>query len=93
MSSVDLTEKEQAHVRAALHFLHLRAGRWEPLGKALRFNPSSVRNVANGHRAPSGTIVLRIAKFAGIGVDDVLAGRFPAPGTCPNCGHVTLSRP
>jgi hypothetical protein len=21
-------------------------------------------------------------------VDDVLTGRFPAPGTCPHCGHM-----
>ncbi len=27
------------------------------------------------------------AKFAKVGVDDVLTGKFPAPGTCPHCGH------
>jgi hypothetical protein len=32
-------------------------------------------------------IAFRIAKFAKVGVDDVLAGRFPEAGTCPRCGH------
>jgi hypothetical protein len=91
--SADFTEKERAHIRAALHFLHLRAGRWEPLGRALRFNPSSLRNVANGHKAASATVVLRIAKFAGVGLDDVISGRFPAAGTCPHCGHRAASPP
>jgi hypothetical protein len=32
--------------------------------------------------------VMRIARFAKIGVDDLHAGNFPAAGTCPHCGHV-----
>jgi hypothetical protein len=84
----DLSTEEQTNVRTSLKFLHLRAGRWEPLGRALRFNPASLRNVANGYKPASATIVLRIAKFAGVGLDDVLAGRFPAPGTCPHSGRV-----
>jgi plasmid maintenance system antidote protein VapI len=86
--SADFTEKEQAHVRAALHFLHLRAGRWATLGRALRFHGYNLSNIANGHRAVSAKVVLRIAKFAGVGLDDVLSGRFPAPGTCPRCGRI-----
>ncbi len=84
---IDFSEKEQAHVRAALHFLHLRARTWAPLGKALGFDQVSLSNIANGHRAVTAKVVLRIARFAGVGLDDVLSGRFPAPGTCPHCGH------
>ena len=83
----DFTEKEQAHVRAALRFLHLRSGRWIALGRALRFNGYNLSNIANGHQAVSAKLVLRIAKFAGVGLDDVIAGRFPLPGTCSRCGH------
>ena len=31
-------------------------------------------------------IAFRVARLAKVGVDDVLAGRFPPPGTCPHCG-------
>lgn len=84
---IDLTDREQTHVRTALKFLRTRTGTWGVTAKALRFNPTSLVSVATGHRAPSPTLAVRIAKLAKVGVDDVLTGRFPAPGTCPHCGH------
>jgi len=83
----DFTAKEVAHVRAALRFLRARCGRWEILAKALRLGESSLANVAGGHKAVTPTVVFRIAKFAKVGVDDVLTGKFPAPRTCPHFGH------
>jgi len=85
----DFTAKEVAAVRGALHFLRLRCGAWAPLAKALGFQAETLPKVANGHRAVSATLVIRIAKFAKVGVDDLLAGSFPAAGTCPHCGHVS----
>ena len=82
----DFTAKEILHVRAALNFLHLRCRTWETLGRALRFNPTSLGNIANGHRAVTAKVVIRVAKFASVGVDDVLTAKFPAEGTCPHCG-------
>jgi hypothetical protein len=35
---------------------------------------------------PSPAVVFRLARLAGVGVDDVLAGRFPEPGVCAHCG-------
>jgi hypothetical protein len=32
-------------------------------------------------------MAVRVARLAGVGVDDVLSGRYPAAGTCPMCGH------
>jgi hypothetical protein len=84
---VDLTPKEQTNVRTALKFLRTRCGQWNSLARALRFSQGSLSNVANGHKAVSPTLVFRIAKFASVMVDDVLTGKFPAPGTCPHCGH------
>jgi hypothetical protein len=89
----DFTAKEVAHVRAALRFLHLRCSTWAVVGKALRFNQTTVANIAGGHKQVSAMIVIRVAKFAKVGVDDVLAGRFPAPGTCPHCGHHAEAAP
>ena len=86
MTTDDLTANEQAHVRAALRFLRLRCGGWGPLGKALRFKQTTLGNVANG-RTVSPTVAFRVARLAGTSVDDLLAGRFPPPGTCPHCGH------
>jgi len=74
-------------VRAALRFLRLRCGSWATLALALRLKDTTLVNIANGHKPVTATLAVRIAKFAKVGVDDVLTGRFPAPGTCPHCGH------
>jgi len=86
MSAPDLTPAEQTHVRTALRFLRNRCGGWKTLGKVLRCNGKTLANVANG-RTASPTVAFRVARIGGASVDDVLAGRFPAPGTCPHCGH------
>jgi hypothetical protein len=79
----DLTKEEQAHVQAALRFLRARCGGWKPLAKALRFTSRTLS-------APASTsVAFRVARLAGIGVDDLLAGRFPPPGMCPHCGHAS----
>jgi hypothetical protein len=82
----DMTPKEQANVRTALLFLRSRCGGWEPLGKVLGFRDVTLRAVARGGSV-SASLAFRIARFASVGVDDVLRGNFPAPGTCPYCGH------
>lgn len=33
-------------------------------------------------------IAFRVARFAEIGVDDLLTGKYPPAGACPHCGHV-----
>lgn len=85
----DLTAKEQDNVRAALKFLHARCGTWINVAKILRAHAVSVRQAASGRRAVSASIAVRVAKFAGVGVDDVLAGKFPPAGVCPHCGRAT----
>jgi hypothetical protein len=83
----DFTGKEEQCVRAALRFLRLRCGSWSALAPALHFDASTLAGVASGRKIVSGTMAIRIAKFAKVGVDDVLTGKFPAVGTCPHCGH------
>lgn len=82
----DLTSKEQANVRAALQFLRSRCGGWEPLAKVLKSKDSTLRRMAAGRTVTAG-LAVRIARLVSVGVDDVLAGRFPEPGTCAHCGH------
>ena len=78
----DLTQDEQKHVRTAIRFLRVRCGGWVPLTKVLRFTRSTLQK-----DAPTPAVAFRVARLAGVGVDDVLAGRFPSAGTCPHCGH------
>jgi hypothetical protein len=82
----DLTNQEEAHVRAALHFLRLRFGGWVSLAKVLAFKDTTLKQVANG-RSVSASVAVRVAKLVNVGIDDLLAGKFPPPGTCPHCGH------
>jgi len=86
---LDLTAKEQSNVRSALHFLRRRCGGWKVLAKAITFKATTLSAIACGDKGVSERLAVRIAKFACVGVDDVLCGRFPAPGTCPMCGQQT----
>jgi hypothetical protein len=82
----DLTKEEQGHVRAALRFLRTRNGGWAPLAKGTRFKAETLRAIAYG-RSPGANLAVRLARFAGVPVDDLLGGRYPPPGTCPHCGR------
>ncbi len=82
----DLTAEERDRVRAALRFLCIQCGGYAALAKAIRFENTTLRHVAS-RRAPSAGLALRLARFAGVPVDDLLAGRYPPPGMCPHCGH------
>jgi len=83
----DLNTKEQDCVRAALRFLRARCGgSWEPVAKALGFQPQTLKHVIQG-RAVSASLAVRTARFADVSIDALLQGQFPPPGTCPHCGH------
>ena len=86
MNAPDLTAAEQAHVRAALRFLRARCGGGEPLARALRFKARFLAKVGAG-RVASASMAVRVARLAQVGVDELLGGKYPPPGTCPHCGH------
>ena len=77
----DLTAEEQKNVRAALRFLRARCGGWRPVAKALRYSRATLQ------RASGPVLAFRIARIAGVSVDDVLSGKFPPAGVCPHCGQ------
>lgn len=83
----DLTPSEQAHVRAALRFLRARCGGWLPVSKLLRGDEVTIRRAAGGS-VVSASLAVRIARLAKVGIDDLLAGKYPPAGTCPHCGHM-----
>jgi hypothetical protein len=76
----DLSKQEQANVKTAIAYLRARCG-LVPLAKMLRFSRKTLW-------APAGPVLaFRVAKFAGVPVDDVLTGKYPPAGVCPHCGH------
>lgn len=86
MTAPDLTPTEQSNVRLALRFLKTRCGSYKTLSKALGFGKSTAAGLAGG-RVVGPLVAFRVARLAKVSVDDVLAGRYPAAGTCPVCGH------
>lgn len=86
----DLDQKEQEHVRSALRFLRRRLGTWATVADALRSAPKTIDNVVNGYNNVSASLAIRVARLAGVMVDDLLVGKFLPPGACPNCGHVAV---
>lgn len=82
----DLTVEEQRNVRAALRFLRTRLGGWDALVKATRLSRKTLENVSHGQLSSAG-LAIRLARVAQVPVDDVLAGRWPAPGMCAHCGR------
>ena len=83
----DLSAKEQRAVRTALRFLRLRVGAWAPLAKALRCEPDTIHKVAAGRRGVTPALALRVARLAGVPMEELLAGQWLSPRTCPHCGH------
>jgi hypothetical protein len=71
--------------RAAVPAAARRA--WGPLAKALRYEWDSIQKVATGRRAVTPALALRVARFAGIPMDELLAGQWLSPRVCPHCGH------
>ena len=79
----DLAPEEQARVRLALKALKARHG-WPTLAKGLRYQEKTLKHVAYG-RIVTASIAVRLARFVGSGVDDLLSGKYAPP--CPHCGQ------
>ena len=86
MNPSELSAQEQAHVRAVLRLMRVRCAGWAGVAKFSKLNPHSLRHVMAGAPVSAG-LAFRVARLVGTSIDDLLAGRYPAPGTCPFCGH------
>lgn len=82
---IDLTETEQANARKALRFLKARIGSWAALQAPLGYKKKTLTNVRDG-QGVSATLAFRVARLAGVTLEDVLVGKFPPSGVCPHCG-------
>ena len=88
LRATDLTDEESANVRAALRFLRTRLGTWASVARALGCKEKTLEQAVGDRQAITGGLTIRAARVAGVGVDDLLAGRYPPAGMCPTCGHV-----
>lgn len=86
-STVDLSLEEQEHVINALYFLRVRLEGWERVARLLKFEPKSIADMRAKRRTVSANLAFRLARVVGIGVDDLLAGKWPEAGSCPRCGY------
>jgi hypothetical protein len=84
-----LTDEEQENVRRALHYLHARIGAWIGTARAVRIKRATLRRVRAGQRVRL-YLARKVATIAGVSIEDLRAGQFPPPGTCPNCGRQNL---
>lgn len=85
---ITLTKAEEENVLAAIHFLKVRLGTWKMLALALRTKRVTIRKVRGGKRVKL-TLAKRVARLAGISVDDLKSGYLVPPETCPHCGYAT----
>lgn len=83
----DLTLTEQKHVRTALRHLRVQAGAWQMVADGVHAAYDTIEKVVNGRRGVSASLALRVARFCGVSLDDLLEGRY-LPGACPHCGHL-----
>jgi hypothetical protein len=86
---IDLTVEEQARVRVALRFLIARGGGVAGIAPVLGFKRRTIANVRDG-QGVSVTLAFRVARLAAVPMEDLLAGKFPPPGTCPRCGRAAI---
>ncbi len=67
-------------------FLRVKLGA-KSLAKLLHYDETTMIHVVNERRAVCASMAFRVARVVGIGIDDLLAGKWPEPGTCPRCGY------
>ena len=78
---------EQRNVLRAMAVLRLRCGSWAKLARVLGVHKKAVSRVRTGETKPHGGLAVRVARAAGVPVDEILNGKFVRRGTCPWCGR------
>jgi DNA-binding XRE family transcriptional regulator len=63
-----------------------RTGSIQALAYKMGIDRTTLGHAMKGRPAPGIALALEVARVAGVTIDDVLAGRFPPPGSCPHCG-------
>ena len=80
-----LSPEQAANVRVALKVLKIRHGTLVKVAELMRVTFGSLTRTLSVE--PNAGLAMRVAQVAGVTVDDVLSGNFPAEGSCPYCGR------
>ena len=86
--SPELSLEEQAHAKVAVRFLRARLGSWATLAERTGLSIAILRHTMGKRSRVSANVALRVARVAGVPLEDVLRGAWPG-NACPTCGHVT----
>jgi hypothetical protein len=85
--SDDLTPEETANVRRALRFLRTRVGVAAKLAVMLKVRQKLIDKACGARGRPSAAMAIRLARVAGVSVEEVLTRQWPVDGACPHCGR------
>jgi len=86
--SPELSPDEQARAKVAVRFLRERLKSWEALAEATGCSIAILRHTQGRRNRVTANVALRVARAAGVPLEDVLSGAWPAEGACPLCGRV-----
>ena len=83
----ELAPEESAAVKRALLFLRARHGCLAKLAGALGVGRDGLARAFTKRGKVGALLALRAARLAGVPVEAVLSGAWPAEGACPHCGR------
>lgn len=82
-----LTPAEQANVKTVIRFLRHQLGQ-VALAMALGMSRRALKHTTERRRRTSAALALRVARVAGVPLEDVLSGAWRPAGACPMCGRL-----
>ncbi len=91
--ALSLTAEEAQHFRAALRNAARAYGSWACLAAAIGVPAESLHQASGKGNRPSGLLIIRAAKAAGMSVEAMLTGTLNAAGRCQACGSRVGDRP
>lgn len=84
----DFSQVEQRHIQDALRYLRRRLGTTNAVAKEIGYTEQAVGYAINGRYPITAKMALRVARLAGVTIDNLVIGKFRRPDACPNCGHI-----
>lgn len=82
-----IPESQRVHVARAMLFLARRHGNQKQLAAAMGISERSVARASAPRGRATAWLVMALAEFVGVSVDDLLKGKWPPKGACPHCGR------
>lgn len=81
-----LTPEESTNVLIALEYMVARVGGGQALAYRMGIDRTCVRRALKERPTPGAVIAWELSRVAQVPVEDIIAGKYPPPGSCPHCG-------